>query len=100
MDGGCAGEGAEVLTKLACARETLNGNEFRNDLNFLGSHSFRIDLCRLFLQTKYMLRPETVESLFILYRTTGEQKYRDWGWDIFLNIEEQCRTPFAYSGLR
>lgn len=28
-------------------------------------------------------RPETVESLFYMWRITGEQKYRDWGWDMF-----------------
>lgn len=30
-----------------------------------------------------MLRPETVESLFYLYRFTGDKKYQDWGWTIF-----------------
>uniref|UniRef100_A0A3P9QAR1 alpha-1,2-Mannosidase n=1 Tax=Poecilia reticulata TaxID=8081 RepID=A0A3P9QAR1_POERE len=29
-----------------------------------------------------LLRPETVESLFYMYRFTKEAKYRDWGWDI------------------
>ncbi|KAK3897372.1 glycoside hydrolase [Staphylotrichum tortipilum] len=28
-------------------------------------------------------RPETVESLFYMWRITGEEKYRDWGWDMF-----------------
>ncbi|KAK6198340.1 hypothetical protein LQW54_010363 [Pestalotiopsis sp. IQ-011] len=28
-------------------------------------------------------RPETVESLFYMWRITGERKYRDWGWDMF-----------------
>ena len=30
-----------------------------------------------------LLRPETVESLFVLWRTTGNQRYREWGWAIF-----------------
>uniref|UniRef100_A0A8C5EAM4 alpha-1,2-Mannosidase n=1 Tax=Gouania willdenowi TaxID=441366 RepID=A0A8C5EAM4_GOUWI len=29
-----------------------------------------------------LLRPETVESLFYMYRFTKDSKYRDWGWDI------------------
>ena len=29
-----------------------------------------------------ILRPETVESLFYMYRFTGDPKYRDWGWVI------------------
>eukprot|EP00117_Sycon_ciliatum_P036322 scpid103805/ scgid2537/ Endoplasmic reticulum mannosyl-oligosaccharide 1,2-alpha-mannosidase; ER alpha-1,2-mannosidase; ER mannosidase 1; Man9GlcNAc2-specific-processing alpha-mannosidase; Mannosidase alpha class 1B member 1 len=30
-----------------------------------------------------LLRPEAVESLFILYRITGNETYRDWGWEVF-----------------
>ncbi|ORY56687.1 family 47 glycosyl hydrolase [Pseudomassariella vexata] len=28
-------------------------------------------------------RPETVESLFYMWRITGDSKYRDWGWEMF-----------------
>ena len=28
----------------------------------------------------YIMRPETVESFFYLWRVTGDQRYRDWGW--------------------
>jgi mannosyl-oligosaccharide alpha-1,2-mannosidase len=28
-------------------------------------------------------RPETVESLFYMWRITGEIKYREWGWEMF-----------------
>lgn len=28
-------------------------------------------------------RPETVESLFYMWRITGDAKYREWGWDMF-----------------
>ncbi|KAK1024843.1 mannosyl-oligosaccharide alpha-1,2-mannosidase, partial [Friedmanniomyces endolithicus] len=28
-------------------------------------------------------RPETVESLFYMWRITGDTKYRDWGWKMF-----------------
>lgn len=30
-----------------------------------------------------LLRPETVESLFYMYRFTGDKKYQDMGWKIF-----------------
>lgn len=29
----------------------------------------------------YILRPEVIESYFIMYRLTKDQKYRDWGWE-------------------
>ncbi|KAF9561604.1 glycoside hydrolase family 47 protein [Agrocybe pediades] len=41
---------------------------------------------------RYMLRPETVESLFIAWRLTGDQLYRDHGWKIFQSIEEHCKV--------
>jgi len=47
-----------------------------------------------------ILRPETIESFMYLWRKTGKQKYRDWGWDIFQAFETQSRTPSGYVGLR
>jgi len=38
------------------------------------------------------LRPETVESLFYLYRITRKEKYRDWGWAIHQAIEKHARV--------
>lgn len=37
-------------------------------------------------------RPETIESLFLAYRLTGDQLYRDHGWNIFQSIEKYCRV--------
>ncbi|KAF9128316.1 mannosyl-oligosaccharide alpha-1,2-mannosidase [Mortierella sp. GBA39] len=39
------------------------------------------------------LRPETVESLFYLWRLTGDDKYRHWGWNIFEAIEKYSKVP-------
>jgi len=48
----------------------------------------------------YILRPEVVESLFLLHRATGHQKYRDYGWRIFEAIEQYCRVPTGgYAGV-
>ncbi|KAG0450736.1 hypothetical protein HPP92_026763 [Vanilla planifolia] len=47
-----------------------------------------------------LLRPETVESLFILYRITEDPKYREWGWQIFNSFEEHTRVDSGgYSSL-
>jgi len=40
---------------------------------------------------RYMLRPETVESLFIAWRLTGDKRYREYSWEIFEAIEKHCR---------
>ncbi|KAG1742756.1 glycoside hydrolase family 47 protein, partial [Suillus paluster] len=42
---------------------------------------------------RYILRPETVESIFLAFRLTGDPKYRDYGWAIFQAIEKHCRIP-------
>jgi mannosyl-oligosaccharide alpha-1,2-mannosidase len=48
-----------------------------------------------------LLRPETVESLFVLWRTTGNARYREWGWAIFQAIETHCKVESGgYSGLQ
>lgn len=39
-----------------------------------------------------LLRPETVEALFVLWRTTGDVKYRQQGWTIFQAFEKHCRV--------
>lgn len=30
----------------------------------------------------YILRPEVIESWFVLYRVTGDIKYREWCWKV------------------
>ncbi|XP_052334588.1 endoplasmic reticulum mannosyl-oligosaccharide 1,2-alpha-mannosidase-like isoform X2 [Oncorhynchus keta] len=39
-----------------------------------------------------LLRPETVESLFYLYRFTKDRKYRDWGWEILQNFNKYTKV--------
>jgi len=45
-----------------------------------------------------LLRPETVESIFYMYRITGDKKYQDWGWEIFQAFEKHSKTSAGYSG--
>merc|ERR1712046_426693 len=47
-----------------------------------------------------LLRPETVESLMLLYRKTGDPIFRQWGWDIFQAFETHCKVADGYAGLR
>uniref|UniRef100_UPI00398ECB87 endoplasmic reticulum mannosyl-oligosaccharide 1,2-alpha-mannosidase-like isoform X5 n=1 Tax=Pristiophorus japonicus TaxID=55135 RepID=UPI00398ECB87 len=39
-----------------------------------------------------LLRPETVESLFYMYRFTRDKKYQDWGWEILQNFNKYTRV--------
>lgn len=44
----------------------------------------------------YLLRPEVVESLYILHYLTGDPIYREFGWEIFQSIQKYCKTSIAY----
>ena len=47
-----------------------------------------------------LLLPETVESLFHLYRLTKDEKYRKWGWKIFQAFEKYTRlSQGGYSSI-
>ncbi|WWC71716.1 uncharacterized protein I206_105674 [Kwoniella pini CBS 10737] len=47
-----------------------------------------------------ILRPETVESLFLAYRSTGDEKYRQWGWEVFQAFEKWCKVSSGgYAGI-
>ncbi|GME74833.1 unnamed protein product [Ambrosiozyma monospora] len=37
-------------------------------------------------------RPETVETLFYLWKITGNIKYREWGWEIFENFVKYTKV--------
>ena len=51
--------------------------------------------------THSLLRPETVESLFVMWRVTGDPLYREWGWKIFESFRTFARVDGAgYSGLK
>ncbi|KAK0391554.1 hypothetical protein NLU13_1054 [Sarocladium strictum] len=44
---------------------------------------------------RYILRPEAIESAFVLYRVTGRQSFADAAWDMFTAIEASTRTSLA-----
>ncbi|KAI9025035.1 glycoside hydrolase [Phycomyces nitens] len=52
------------------------------------------------IDRRYLLRPETIESLYVLYRMTGDSKYQEYGWEIFEAIEKWCKTPSGYASIR
>ncbi|PWY76205.1 mannosyl-oligosaccharide alpha-1,2-mannosidase [Aspergillus heteromorphus CBS 117.55] len=42
-------------------------------------------------------RPETVESLFYMYRITGDDMYRHWGWEMFKSFVKHTAVPAVIS---
>ena len=53
-------------------------------------------------QGYYLLRPETMESIFYMWRLTKDPKWREYGWDIFSAIKTHCRTKETggYAGIK
>lgn len=48
---------------------------------------------------RYLLRPEAIESIFVLYRLTGDPIWQDKAWRMFTAIEHRTRTDVAAAGL-
>ncbi|CAK3845783.1 seven-hairpin glycosidase [Lecanosticta acicola] len=47
----------------------------------------------------YRLRPEAIESVFILYRITGNKTLQDTAWNMFRSIHAHTRTDLAHAAL-
>lgn len=45
------------------------------------------------------IRPEAIESVFIMYRITGDKTLQDAAWRMFTSIEKMTRTDIAHAGI-
>lgn len=52
------------------------------------------------VDARYMLRPEAIESVFYMYRITGERRYQDIAWSMFEAVERRTRTDIANAAIR
>ena len=48
---------------------------------------------------RYILRPEAIESVFVLYRITGDRALQEQGWKMFQAVELHTRTNIAHAAL-
>lgn len=46
-----------------------------------------------------LLRPEFIESLWYMYRFTGNSTYRDMGWKIFQGFETYTKVVNGYTSI-
>jgi len=75
-------------------------DSYENSYTKLGPEIIRFDKYLNSFDTSFLLRPETVESYFVLWRLTKDQKYREWGWKVVQALEMNCKVEGGYSGLR
>lgn len=45
------------------------------------------------------IRPEAIESVFILYRITGDVSFQDKAWKMFQSIDKYTKTEIANAAL-
>ncbi|KAI1433899.1 glycoside hydrolase family 47 protein [Xylaria sp. CBS 124048] len=48
---------------------------------------------------RYLLRPEAIESVFYMYRITGNAEYQDMAWAMFQAIRKAAETDLAFSSI-
>ncbi|VUC33691.1 unnamed protein product [Clonostachys rosea] len=48
---------------------------------------------------RYILRPEAIESVFIMYRITGDTEWQDLAWKMFQSIVKVSRTELANAAI-
>jgi mannosyl-oligosaccharide alpha-1,2-mannosidase len=48
----------------------------------------------------YRLRPEAIESVFVMYRITGDESWREKGWKMFTAVERATKTEIAHAAIR
>ncbi|KAK3384867.1 family 47 glycosyl hydrolase [Podospora didyma] len=44
---------------------------------------------------RYLLRPEAIESVFVMYRTTGRKEFQEAAWDMFVSVANGTETKYA-----
>ncbi len=44
-------------------------------------------------------RPEAIESVFVLYRITGDTRLQEKAWKMFESVVEHTRTDIAFSAI-
>jgi mannosyl-oligosaccharide alpha-1,2-mannosidase len=74
-------------------KKAVNGlSDFVRDHNLEGGFTQIQD-------PSYGLRPEAIESVFILYRTTGDTALQDHAWNMFSAIDHYAKTSIAHAAI-
>merc|ERR1712178_423986 len=49
---------------------------------------------------EYILRPEAVEGWWYMHELVQDPKYREWGWDTWVNFEKWLWVQHGYASIR
>ncbi|KAK4172417.1 endoplasmic reticulum mannosyl-oligosaccharide 1,2-alpha-mannosidase [Triangularia setosa] len=48
---------------------------------------------------RYILRPEAIESLFVMFRITGNKELQELAWEMFQGVVKSTETELAFSAI-
>lgn len=100
---GPGGQSCNIHTMDVPERLTVNSAGLSGEFAvFLPGQDFQVGI------RHWLMRPEAVEAFFVLWRVTGNAKYREWGWRVFEAAELHCRVsellrrqiPASFSALQ
>lgn len=86
----------EAFKMVPCPIEGCKWDEMRWRKEIEHNYGDRRNLPMGFVSARdpsYSLRPEAIESVFVLYRITGHEEYRDAAWKMFQAIQNATDTP-------
>ncbi|PWN88406.1 seven-hairpin glycosidase [Acaromyces ingoldii] len=52
------------------------------------------------IRADYRNRPETIESVFYMWRITGDEKWQERGWQMFSSWVAHCMTDVGFSSIQ
>ena len=101
----------ETYTMIRCGDECVWNETRWKEAAFVRAVNFEGDADQFVVETRlppgfidipnpsYILRPEAIESVFILYRITGDADLLKSAWSMFQAIEKHTRTEIAHASL-
>lgn len=89
----------EIGNVIPCTREKLEPCEWDDVRWEKEGNKFPHKGFRDVLDPRYMLRPEAIESIFYMYRITGNTEFQDIAWTMFQAIQTATETTLAYSAI-
>ena len=101
------GSASAINDELNLAKQLIEGCHvmYQQSSTGLGPEEARLsnkasDILPQISDPSYLLRPEYIESIFVLYRLTGDNRYQEMGWTVFESLERYCKRESGYTGLK
>lgn len=76
----------------------IDGDSDHQAQNIIDSHNLPPGIISI-KDPRYNLRPEAIESIFVLYRITGDESFREKAWSMFQSITTHTRTNIGYASI-